>query len=188
VLPMGRLRRQYAHGIYHVAAHGSDDRVLFRDDADRRAFLKHLATTFALLDLRIVSYCLMTNHHHLLVVTPDARIADGLHDLHGGYARIHNRRHGRRAHLFRAHPLARRIEDDDDLKSTDRYIARNPCEAGIVLDPFDWPWSSASAHAALAPSRLLLDEAPLRAAYDNAADWRRRYYDNILGEVASRAA
>jgi REP element-mobilizing transposase RayT len=66
---MGRPPRRYAQGIYHVAGHGSDDRVLFKDD-DRRAFLDHLETTFALLGLGIVSYVLMTNHHHLLVHTP----------------------------------------------------------------------------------------------------------------------
>ncbi|HEY2354942.1 MAG TPA: hypothetical protein VGH79_08620 [Gaiellaceae bacterium] len=185
---MGRLPRQYAHGIYHVAGRGSDDRVLFHDDADRHAFLKHLTTSFALLNLRIVSYVLMTNHHHLIVATPDARLARGLHCLHGGYARIHNRRHGRHAHLFRAHALARRVEDNDDLKWTDRYLARNPVEAGIALDAFDWPWSSASAHAGLVASPIPLDEAPLRGAYDNAADWRRRYSENILGNRDRRAA
>lgn len=169
----------YAQGIYHVAGHGSDDRVLFRDDEDRRTFLDHLAATFAELGLGVVSYALMTNHHHLLVQTPDRRLADGLHALHGGYARKHNRRHGRTAHLFRAHSLARRLESSADLIWTDRYIARNPLAAGLVLDPFDWPWSSARAHAGLAHSALTLYESPLRGAYEQASNWRRRYHDYI---------
>ena len=185
---MGRLPRLYAHGIYHLAAHGSDDRILFRDDVDRHAFLEHLEHTFARLELGIVSYVLMTNHHHLIVATPDDRIARGLHDLHGGYSRIHNRRHGRKAHLFRAHPFARRLENSDDLIATDRYIARNPVEAGIVLDPFDWPWSSAQAHAGMAAPALTLHERPLRGAYEDAPDWRPRYHDGMVGEPASRAA
>jgi REP element-mobilizing transposase RayT len=172
----------YARGIYHVAGHGSDDRDLFADDYDRRTFLDDLAATFALIGLGVVSYVLMTNHHHLLVDTPDSRIAEGLRALHGGYARKHNRRHGRTAHLFRAHPLARRIEDNDDLVWTDRYIARNPLEAGMVLDPFDWPWSTAAAHGGLARLPLILHEQPLRGAYENAPDWRRRYYDYIAGK------
>lgn len=176
---MARPPREYAKGIYHVAGHGSDDRILFIDDGDRRTFLDHLSTTFALLELRIVSFVLMTNHHHLLVDTPDARIEQGLQQLHGGYARQHNVRHGRTAHLFRAHPLARRIEDDDDLIWTDRYIARNPVEAGIVLDPFDWPWGSAATHAGIAPIAIALHEQPLRGAYESASNWRRRYYDYV---------
>jgi REP element-mobilizing transposase RayT len=185
---MGRLPRQYAEGIYHVAAHGSDDRVLFHDDNDRRAFLAHLETTFALLELEVVSFVLMTNHHHLIVATPDARLELGLQQLHGGYSRIHNRRHGRTAHLFRAHSFARRIEDDDDLKWTDRYIARNPLEAGIVTDPLDHYWSSAPAHAGMSRPLIRLHEAPLRAAYDNVPDWRRRYVETVLGTGARRAA
>jgi REP element-mobilizing transposase RayT len=185
---VGRPPRLYAHGIYHVAGHGSDDRILFRDDIDRRAFLEHLEHTFIPLGLRIVSFVLMTNHHHLIVATPDSRIARGLHDLHGGYARIHNRRHERTAHLWRAHPLARRIEDNDDLITTDRYLAHNPVEAGIVPGPFDWVWSSATAHAGLSPALLTLDEAPLRGAYENAARWRDHYYHYVAGARASRAA
>ena len=180
---MGRPPRMYAHGIYHVAGHGSDDRVLFKDDEDRRTFLDHLETTFALLGLGIVSYVLMTNHHHLLVHTPDTRIEDGLRELHGGYARKHNRRHGRTAHLFRAHSLARRIEDNADLIWTDRYIARNPATAGIVLDPFDWPWGSAPAHAGLASAPpVVLYEQPLRGAYESPSEWRRHYLGYISAE------
>ena len=182
---MGRPPRLYAKGIYHVAGHGSDDRKLFIDDDDRRDFLDHLSTTFALLGLRLVSYVLMTNHHHLLVETPDGRIERGLQRLHGGYALLHNRRHGRTAHLFRAHPLARRIEDDDDLVWTDRYIARNPVEARIVLDPFDWPWGSARAHAGVATTGLALHDAPLRGAYD-ATGWRHLYRDYVRRESEAR--
>lgn len=128
-----------------------------------------------------MSFVLKTNHHHLLVDTPDARIERGLHRLHGGYAREHNIRHGRTAHLFRAHPLARRIEDNDDLIWTDRYIARNPVQAGMVLDPFDWPWGSAAAHAGIAPVAIALHEHPLRGAYEDTANWRRRYHDYVSG-------
>jgi putative transposase len=184
---MGRPLRLYAHGIYHVAGHGSDDRLLFRDNDDRRIFLDHLEQTFVPLGLGIVSFVLMTNHHHLVVATPDGRIARALHDLHGGYARIHNRKHGRTAHLFRAHSLVRRIEDDDDLKWVDRYVAHNPVEAGIVPGPFDSWWSSASAHAGLSQPLVTLDEGPLRAAYGGSPRWRDDYRLYVAG-CASRAA
>ena len=181
---MGRLPRRYAQGIYLVAGHASDNRSLFIDDTDRLIFLDLLATTLALLGLRLISYVLMTNHHHLLIETHDRRIAHALHRLHGRYAREHNIRHGRTAHLFRAHPLARRIDDNDDLIWTDRYIARNPFEALMVLDPFDWPWSSAPAHAGLVCSPLALYEEPLRGAYENATNWRGRYHDYVSRRAA----
>ena len=58
---MGRARRMYANGIYHVAGHGSDDRSLFLDDLDRHFFLGHLSETAALLGVRVVSFMLMSN-------------------------------------------------------------------------------------------------------------------------------
>ena len=171
----------YARGIYHVAGHGSDDRSLFLDDLDRHFFLAHLNETATLLGVRVISFMLMTNHHHVLLDTPDSRIAAALHRLHGGYARHHNIRHARTAHLFRAHPLARRIEDNDDLKWTERYIARNPVEAGLVPDPFDWFWSSVHAHAGLAQAPIPLYEAPLRGAYENHPKWRDHYHAYVSG-------
>ncbi|HUZ14660.1 MAG TPA: transposase [Gaiellaceae bacterium] len=183
---MGRPLRMYARGVYHVAGHASDDRSLFIDDIDRRFFLDHLAETVSLLGLRVISYVLMTNHHHLLIDTPDGRIASALHRLHGGYAREHNIRHRRTAHLFCAHPLARRIEDNDDLKWTDRYLARNPVEAGLVPDPFDWFWSSARTHAGLAEPPLPLHDAPLRGAYENSPHWRDRYRAYVAGSTRPR--
>jgi putative transposase len=171
----------YARGVYHVAGHASGERSLFVDDIDRHFFLDHLAETVALLGLRVISYVLMTNHHHLLIETPDGRIASALRRLHGGYARAHNIRHKRTAHLFRAHPLARRIEDNDDLVGTDRYLAWNPVAAGLILDPFDWFWSSARAHAGLAEPRFPLHDAPLRGAYENPPNWRDHYRAYVSG-------
>ena len=165
----------YAEGIYHVAAHASDDRDLFHDDTDRHDFLAQLAAVLIPFGLGIVSYVLMGNHYHSLVTTPDARIAQALQRLHTGYSRWINRRHGRRAHLFRAHCVARRIEDDNDLLGVSRYLAWNPVEAGLVIDPLDWPWSSARAHAGIERPPIALTEGPLRAAHADASDWRERY-------------
>jgi hypothetical protein len=80
------------------------------------------------------------------------------------------------------------LKDNDDLIATDRYLARNPVEAGIVLSPFDWPWSSAATHAGLSSAHITLDEAPLRGAYENAPRWRVHYYEALARNGASRAA
>ena len=179
---MGRPPRSYSDGIYHVAGHGSDERHLFLDDADRRMFLEHLDLTFTTLGLDVISYVLLTNHYHTLVATPDRRIETGLQRLHGGYSLHHNKRHGRTAHLFKAHCLARRITDNDDLIWTARYIARNPVEAGLVLDPLDWPWRSAPAHAGLDRPAIRLTEQQLRDAFGDRPDWRRRYRDHVRND------
>ena len=175
---MARRPRAFAAGIYHLTAHGSDTRFLFVVDDDREDFLDRIAIVRARFELGLLSYVLMGNHYHLLVQTPDARVSRALQWLHTEYSRDHNRRYGRRAHLFRAHAFAREIESDTDLVGTCRYIARNPVVAGLVRDPFAWRWGSACAHAGLLRPRITLDEGPLRGAFGGSR-WRRNYVDQV---------
>jgi putative transposase len=172
---MGRPPRCFAAGIYHVTAHGSDTRHLFRSTADRLEFLERLTLSFWPLEVRLLDYVLMGNHYHALAHTPDARLSSALRLLHATYSRRHNRRHGRSAHLFRAHCQTRAVTTDRQLLATYRYIARNPVRAGLVLDPLDWPWGSARAHAGIDPPAIPLDERPLREAFDDHPRWRDRY-------------
>ena len=117
----------------------------------------------------------MGNHYHTLVYTADDRLSRALQSLHGGYSLEHNQRNGHRAHLFRAHCLARRIVDDDDLLTTSRYLAMNPVQAGLVLHPLDWPWSSARVHAGIEAAPIPLDDGRLRASLGDKPNWRERY-------------
>ena len=119
---------------------------------------------------------------------PDASVSRALQRLHTEYSRHHNRRHERKAHLFRAHPFARAIESDGDLAYTCRYIVRNPVEAGLATDPLDWPWSSARAHAGLETPRIPLAEQTLRNAFGGTDHWRERFSDYIRDEKAERPA
>ncbi len=61
---MGRPHRMFADGVYHVASHGSDDRRLFIDNADRREFLSRLGLTFWKQEIELIAYVLMGNHYH----------------------------------------------------------------------------------------------------------------------------
>ena len=115
----------------------------------------------------------------MLVRIPDARLSRALQRLHTEYSRWHNRRHGRSAHLFRAHGMTQEITSDAQLVAACRYLARNPVGAGLVDDPLDWPWSSARAHARLERPRIPLAEGDLRAAFGGGGDWRERYRARI---------
>jgi putative transposase len=176
-----RPPRAFFPGIYHLGSHGSDDRHLFLSDGERTLFLERLGLVLERFELRLVSYTLMGNHYHLLATIPDARVSKALQQLHGWYSRLHNRLHGRSAHLFRAHFFAREIESDADLLGTCRYVALNPVEAGLAPDPFAWPWSSAATTAGLAKAALPLDLKPLRTAFGETPNWRRCYRAFIAG-------
>jgi REP element-mobilizing transposase RayT len=179
---MGRPPRSIVASLYHIGSHGSDHRPLFIDDDDREEFVGRISATFCRLAIRIVSYVLMTNHYHAIVYTPDARLSRALQGLHGGYSLKHNARFGRKAHLFRAHCFVRQIRSASHLQWCARYLAHNPVEAGVVLDPLDWPSSSVAIHVGREPPPGWLDERPLRDAFGGDGRWRARYRAHIAVE------
>ena len=90
-------------------------------------------------------FCLMTNHVHLLIETPQPNLGLGMSRLHGDYARAFNHRHGTVGHVFQGRYGAVRITDDAQLVATVRYLDENPSKAGLVTLAQHWPWCSSAA-------------------------------------------
>ena len=86
--------------IYHVTTRGNRKEEIFTDTRDRLRFLQLLEQIVTTLECRCHTYCLMTNHYHLLVQTSDADISRGMHRLNGVYAKWFNWRQGYEGHLF----------------------------------------------------------------------------------------
>ena len=135
-------RDEEAGAIHHVFARGVDKRRIYRDERDRRAYLEILGTVVEEFSWLPLAYCLMDNHVHLLVETPRPNLGDGVCRLHGEYARLFNRRHGRRGHLFESRFGSKRIRDDAYLLTVVRYVANNPVEAKLCEAPGAWAWDS----------------------------------------------
>ena len=95
------LRLEFAGALYHVTARGNERRNIFLGniDGDRTTFLDGLAATCERFNWICHAYCLMTNHYHLLVETPDANLSKGMRHLNGVYTQHVNRTHGRVGHL-----------------------------------------------------------------------------------------
>jgi len=173
------LRIFVPDGIYHVASRGSDRRPIFWCDADRELFLDQLERTFERYRLRCIAYCLMSNHYHLIVPTPDQRLSKAMQELNGGYSRRFNSIHRRSAHLFRNRFMAQLIDGDGYLLTACRYVAHNPVRAGLCETPQEWKWSSYRASAGIAPVPRFLDGWLLRGAVGGGDDWRRRYREFV---------
>jgi putative transposase len=180
---MPRAPRAFSAGLYHLAAHGSDERHLFLSDGERTTFLAGLGLVLERFELGLLAYTLLGNHYHLVLRTPDARVSKAIQQLHTWYSRLHNRLHNRSAHLFRAHFFARELESDADLLATCRYLAWNPAEAGLAADPFAWRWGSARATAGITPTTVRLEHDQLQAAFAPSAGWQYRYRAFIAAET-----
>jgi REP element-mobilizing transposase RayT len=139
-------REEEAGAIHHVFARQNDGRLLYRDDGDRQRYLAMLAGVAGRFGWRCLTYCLMPNHLHLLVETPQPNLGRGMQRLHGDYGRWFADRRGKPGHAFGGRYGAVRVRDDAQLWAAVSYIARNPVEARLCAGPQDWRWS---AHAAI---------------------------------------
>jgi putative transposase len=140
-----KLREELAGGVHHVYARGNDRRRIFVDDVDRHGYLALLGVVVASQRWRCLAYCLMDNHVHLLVETPEANLGAGMQRLHGTYGRDFNARHGRSGHVFQGRYGSMLVTADEHLWVAVAYIAANPVEAGVCSGVADWPWSSHTA-------------------------------------------
>jgi REP element-mobilizing transposase RayT len=140
---MPRHPRSYEPGaIYHLTAHGVDERPIYRDDEDRQGFVLRLTRLVRERRWRFFAICLMSTHYHLVLTTRDGVIPAGMRELNGGHSRAFNARHARRGALFESRYRERLVRDERHLLQTIRYVAMNPVRAGIVERPEDWPWST----------------------------------------------
>ena len=139
------LRLEFAHELYHVTSRGDRREDIYLDDADREAWLAVLSQVCKRFNWTVHAYCLMSNHYHLLVETPDANLSAGMRQLNGVYTQHVNRRHGRVGHVYQGRFKAIVVQKDAYLMELARYVVLNPVRAGMVGDAGDWPWSSYSA-------------------------------------------
>ena len=161
-----RPRPQFEDAIYHVTTRGVLRGRVFVDVADRPTFLDLLATTVERFRWRCHAYCLMGNHYHLLIETPEPNVARGMELLNGLYARGFNWRHGRRGHVFEARYGARLVERQRQFLTTARYIVLNPVRAAICRSADGWPWSSFGATAGHSAVPGWLDAARVLGEFD----------------------
>jgi putative transposase len=145
------LREVVAGGVYHVVARGNRGSTIFRDRDDYARYLRLLSEAVRRFGWNVVAYCLMVNHVHLLVETPEPNLPAGMQWLHGKYGRYFNDRHDLFGHLFQGRYKAVRQATDEQLWHVLRYVALNPVEAGFCKRPRDYPWSSYG--SALNPDR-----------------------------------
>src|SRR4051794_19402408 len=139
-------RLEVAGGVHHVYARGNRRQAIYVGDTDRILYLELLAQAVARQRWRCLAYCLMPNHVHLLVETPEPNLGAGIGRMHGLYAQTFNGRHDHCGHLFQGRFGSVVMKTDAQLLQVARYIARNPVEAGLCRAAEAWPWGS---HAAV---------------------------------------
>lgn len=144
-------RVEYPGAIYHVMNRGDRREAIFRDEADRQRFLATLEETCAKTGWQIHAYCLMPNHFHLVVETPQPNLVAGMKWFLGTYTGRFNRRHHLTGHLFAGRYKALIVDGSGDgyLRTACDYVHLNPVRAKLLTaeQPLsDYVWSSYPAY------------------------------------------
>jgi len=136
------LRIEFPGAVYHVTSRGNRRKKIFRSDNDRIAFLSTLKDVVSDYNWICHAYCLMDNHYHLLIETPDGNLSKGMRSLNGVYTQTFNKAHDTVGHIFQGRYKAFLIERDEYLLEVARYTVNNPVRANIISSPHLYKWSS----------------------------------------------
>ncbi len=153
------LRLQFDGAIYHVTSRGNAREDIVDDDGDRHAFLECLEKVVHRFHWLCHAYCLMGNHYHLVIETPEANLSQGMRQLNGIYTQRYHRRHRTVGHLFQGRYKTILIQKESHLLEVCRYVVLNPVRAKVVEKVEQWRWSSYRGTAGLAtcPPWLTVD-------------------------------
>ena len=129
------LRIQFPGATYHVTSRGNAQQAIFLDDDDRHTFLSVLERVVSRFRIVVHAYCLMDNHFHLLVETPEANLSKAVRHLNGVYTQTFNRRRARVGHVLQGRFKAIVVDRDSYLLELCRYVVLNPVRARITRKP-----------------------------------------------------
>ena len=136
------IRIEYDGAVYHVTSRGNARKRIYKDEVDRLKFLDILAEINRRYNWLCHTYCLMDNHYHLIIETPNGNLSKGMRQLNGVYTQSFNRRHNRVGHIFQGRYKAILVEKESHLLEVCRYVVLNPVRAKAVKKPGNWKWSS----------------------------------------------
>lgn len=136
------LRIQFPDAWYHVMSRGKRGERIYADKGDYYAFIDLLRDCVEMWNIRVVAYCLMGTHYHILLQTPDANLSRCMRHINGVYTQYFNRTHGSDGQLFRGRYKSIVVDSDAYLLELLRYIHRNPIEGGMVDRLESYQWSS----------------------------------------------
>lgn len=136
------MRIEYPDAVYHVMNRGKGRQKVFLTKEDFSEFLKLLEQVHNRWKVKIYAYCILDNHYHLCLETPEGNLSRVMRHVDGVYTQRFNGAHKTDGPLFRGRYKALVIDREKYLGSVVRYIHLNPVKAGVVKEPGEYEWSS----------------------------------------------
>ena len=158
--------------------------IIFREKDDHYFFVNLLKDIGEVWKARTAAYCMMTNHYHILIQTPDANLSRCMRHINGVYTQYYNRKYSTDGQLFKGRYKSILVDTDSYLLELVRYIHRNPLEAGIVKDLNSYDWSSHKCYLSNAKKWEWLHKGfVLKIFSENDAEAKKKYIEFIHKET-----
>ena len=131
------LRIEYADAVYHITSRSNEKKAVYKDDQDRINFFNTLRHVNRRYNWICHAYCLMDNHYHLMIETPDGNLSLGMRQLDGVYTQLFHKRHQRTGRLFQGRYKAILIPEQDKqcfaCQARSAFLANRMCSATSIF-------------------------------------------------------
>jgi len=191
-------RSKSSTGYHHIMLRGINRRNIFESDQDKDFFLSSMYRAREKSRFKVVGYCLMNTHVHLLLQESE-EIGVSMKRITVSYVQWFNRKYNRVGHLFQNRYKSEPIEDERYLMAVLRYIHQNPIKAGMVKEAGKYHWSSYNEYLKMYNSKDYLIDGEITKAYfnskksftkfhkqmskENYMDYKNKYSDDELLEL-----
>jgi len=170
---------------HHLTQRGIDRQDVFFSNAQREIYPQLAPQAMPQFGVRVLAFCLMTNHVHWVVAPESERsLAQAFGWMHGRYAQHVNTARGRSGHLWQNRFFSCAL-DEEHLWAAVRYVERNPVRAGLVPLAEAWPWSSAGVRLGLANTPAMMDLSTWRERF-TVEQWRQTLLAESVTEAEQR--
>lgn len=141
---MSRFPRNYIKTIFfHVITQGINKSYIFEKSEDIKYHIKTMYKLSAQHEIKIIAYCIMNNHVHMLIETDDIKeLSKYMQRLNTTYAKYYNKKYNRIGYVFRDRYKSEGIYSEEQLYNCIKYIYDNPVKAGICNRPEEQPYSN----------------------------------------------
>jgi putative transposase len=176
-----------------VWSRGSNRGTIVWDQTDIRLLLRLIGYAADTYEWRVLAYCVMPNHYHLLVRLPAGGLSEGMQLINGNYSRQTGKRYKRDRHLFANRFGANLADSQPYLLEVARYLPLNPVVAGLRAAPETWAWSSFAATVGLGPPPAFLAVDEIRGLFGSrpaqaAAAYRTFVMDGLVRKRQSEVS
>lgn len=131
---MARNRRHWNPKMFdHVVMRGNNRQDIFKNEEDIRAFFHVLHYAYSKHPFTLIAYCIMTNHYHLLIQSPEVPLGKVMFYINRRYSDYYRKRYGYTGFLYNSRYFAEMVPSPKGLLAVSRYIHRNPIETQIPM-------------------------------------------------------